>query len=138
MRTRRLVPAAAVAIAYVIAGCDKPSDVKGLAGTYVMAVWGVHDTLQLRVDGRYVRTLAGNDKHATTDSGGWFVASHGKAVALREYPKRIPFVHDLMNDPKGTKLLIPSMVSLTVARSWKGALRLEWYPSFGWSYVRVR
>lgn len=118
-------------------GCAKPSDMKGLAGTYVMAVWDANDTLRLRDDGRYVRSLTDHNRKSTTDSGPWFVANHGAAVALRDYPKRIPFVHDLRNDPKGEKLLIPSIVSLTIARSWKGTLRLEWYPSFGWSYARV-
>ena len=128
----------AALVLFAAPGCDNPSDVKGLAGTYVMAMWGATDTLWLRADGRYVRTLRDRHDSVTTDSGGWFVASRGTAVGLRDYPKRIPFVHDLQSDPKGLKLREPHIVSLTVGRNWKGRLRLEWYPGFGWSYERAR
>lgn len=128
----------AALVLFAAPGCDNPSDVKGLAGTYVMAASSGIDTLRLRADGRYVRTLRKGNGSVTTDSGGWFVASHGTAVGLRDYPKRLPFVHDLQGDPKGVKLLVPRLQSLTVGRSWKGRLRLEWYPSFGWSYELAR
>ena len=122
-------------------GCSPPSDVAGLAGTYVASqtTWGATDTLRLRADGRYVRTYKAEAGAAVSDSGGWFVSRDKRAVALKGYPPRWSFVHDLMGDTTNGRILeVPRTISLTLDRSWRGTVRLGWRPEFGWWYVRTQ
>jgi hypothetical protein len=40
-------------------------------------------------------------------------------------------------DIRGTALLRPTTLALTIEYSWLGKLRLVWYPTFGWWYDRI-
>ena len=130
---------AAVLLATGILGaCSPPHDVAGLAGTYVMSKTWNADTLVLRADGHWVRRFKAEDKPVAVDSGPWFLARDARSVGLRAFPKRWAFVHDLMGDTtEGRVLTRPAMLSLTVRRSWRGTVRLGWYPEWDWWYVRV-
>ena len=123
--------------AYGLTACSGPRDMNAVAGTYVMHQKWAADTLRLQANGHYVRTYKSDNEPRATDSGRWFLSRNRRLVGLRDFPKRWPFVHDLMGDPKGAALLQPSTVALTVERSRLGKLRLGWHSSFGWWYDRI-
>ena len=97
------------------------------------------DTLVLRPDGRYVRRFRAENRPVAVDSGGWFVTTNHKLVALRGFPKRWVWVHDCMGVPpeKCTAVNEPNGLALTIERSWRGERRLGWHSSFGWYYSRI-
>lgn len=100
----------------------------GLAGVYVMSQKSAADTLRLQADGRYTRTYRVDDEPAVVDSGRRFLSKNARLVGLRDYPRRWAFVHDLMSDTTGGRVLTrPSSIALTVERSPLGALRLGWH-----------
>jgi hypothetical protein len=126
-----------VLLACTLSGCSMPRDMKDIAGTYVMHAKWAADTLRLRTDGRYVRTYHKEQEPIATDSGRWFLSRSRRLVALRDFPKRWAFVHDLMNDRKGLALLQPTTLALTIERSRLGKMRLGWHTQFGWWYDRL-
>jgi hypothetical protein len=117
--------------------CSAPKDMNAVAGTWVMHQKWAADTIWLRKDGRYVRFYRRDNEPAATDSGRWFLSRNRRLVALRDFPKRWAFVHDLMADRKGVALLQPTTLALTVEHSRLGKLRLGWHTSFGWWYDRI-
>lgn len=134
MRLRGLVFALSAAS---FSACSAPRDMGAMAGTYVMHQKWAADTIRLRPNGRYVRTYKKDRAPAATDSGRWFLSRNRRVVALRDFPKRWPFVHDFMSDRNGVALLQPSTLALTVEHSRLGKLRLGWHPTFGWWYDRI-
>lgn len=58
-------------------------------------------------------------------------------IGLQNFPKRWPFVHDLMGDRKGLALLVPTTLALTIERSYFGKVRLGWHSDWGWWYDRL-
>ena len=138
-RSSRASGTAALLAAALLCACSPPRDVAGLSGTYVMSKPWNADTLVLRADGRYVRRFKAEDAPQAVDSGAWFLTRGAGYVGLRAFPKRWAFVHDLMGDTtNGRVLTTPTMLSLSVRLSWRGVVRLGWYPEFNWWYVRVR
>lgn len=137
MRNRSTVRA--IVLAWLVAGCTPPRDPAGLAGTYVahQTNWGAVDTLRLSADARYVRTYKADEGVPVTDSGSWFLSRDKRTVALKAYPPRWRFVHDLMGDTTNGRILEePRIISLTIGRSWRGTVRLGWRPEWGWWYDR--
>lgn len=134
MRLRTLISGL---VALGLSACSAPKDMGAVAGTYVMHQKWAADTIRLRADGRYVRVYRNQKDPAVSDSGRWFLSRNRRLVALRDFPKRWPFVHDLMGDPKGLALLQPTTLALSVEHSRTGKLRLGWHSSFGWWYDRI-
>ena len=134
MRLHGVVLALAACFA---AACSAPKDMGAVAGKYVMHQKSAADTLWLNANGTYVRSYRASNQPPMKDTGRWFLSRNRKLVALRDFPKRWPFVHDLMTDPKGTALLTPTTLALTVERSRLGKLRLGWHSAFGWWYDRL-
>lgn len=108
-----------------------------VAGTYVMHQHSAADTLWLNANGTYVRSYHASNEPRVKDTGRWFLSRNHKLVALRDFPKRWAFVHELMNDRKGTALLQPTTLALTIERSRLGKFRLGWHSAFGWWYDRI-
>ncbi|CAN5521105.1 hypothetical protein BH09GEM1_BH09GEM1_25070 [soil metagenome] len=138
--TRRQPIRRGIALALVMcapSACSLPKDMNDVAGTYVMHQRWAADTIRLRADGHYVRTFQRDHETAARDSGRWFLSKNRRLVALRDFPKRWPFVHDLMTDAKGLALLQPTTLALTIERSRLGKRRLGWHSQFGWWYDRL-
>jgi len=129
-----------LSVAVAAAACSPPRDAAGLAGTYAASQtkWGATDTLWLRANGSYRRTFKADDGEPVSDSGSWFISRDKRTVALKGYPPRWRFVHDLMGDTTNGRVLEePRTISLTIRRSWRGTVRLGWRPEFNWWYVRT-
>ena len=117
--------------------CSAPRNMSAVAGTYVMHQKWTADTLWLNANGTYRRSYHAANEPLVKDTGRWFLSRNHKLVALRDFPKRWAFVHDLMNDRKGIALLQPTTFALTVEHSRLGKLRLGWHSTFGWWYDRI-
>ena len=135
--TRQIRGAGLALLTYTLSACSPPKDMKDIAGTYVMHAKWAADTIRLKADGRYVRTYHKDQEPTATDSGKWFLSRNRHDVALRDFPKRWAFVHDRMNDRKGSALLQPTTLALTIERSRLGKMRLRWHSQFGWWYDRL-
>jgi hypothetical protein len=120
-----------------VSACSAPKDMNAVAGTYVMHQHWTADTLWLKANGTYVRSYHAKNEPLVKDTGRWFLSRNHRLVALRDFPKRWAFVHDLMNDRKGVALLQPTTLALTVERTRLGKLRLGWHSTFGWWYDRI-
>jgi hypothetical protein len=130
-------PVRVLALLLIVISCSAPKAPSELAGVYVMNQTQAADTLWLRGDNRWVRRYHQRNFFAA-DSGPWFLASKGRMVGLREFPKRWAFVHDAFFDTtKGRVLVTPTTLGLTIERSWLGKRRLGWHPDWGWWYERV-
>lgn len=117
--------------------CSAPRSMSDVAGTYVMHQKWAADTLWLKANGTYRRSYHAIREPVVSDTGRWFLSRNRKLVALRDFPKRWPFVHDLMNDRSGRALVQPSTLAFTVEHSRVGKLRLGWHSTFGWWYDRI-
>lgn len=121
-----------------VACFSPPTDVAGLAGTYVMT-YGT-DTLRLDSAGRYRRVQIFNTPGGVhVDSGPWELMQHGRLVALRDFAQRLP-AHGTYDPNRGwhaTDTTTRKLVALPVDATWSGKTVLGVRPEIGWRYVRV-
>ena len=115
----------------MLTGCSAPTDMAGLAGTYVMTIGG--DTLRLDTSGRYVRVIG-----EAVDSGQWTVSEKLKMVVLHDLPRRWPD-HGRYDPAQGwhyPDTSVRQTISLTIGTTWTGRIALGVMPEIGWNYVR--
>lgn len=138
MKTRH---APLVALALIqSAACAAPTDMAGLAGTYVMTL-GI-DTLTLSAQGRYTRVyvLLTSPKVASVDTGRWMLSNKGRLVSLRNLTQRWP-QHGRYDPAQGwhaADTTVRQTVGLTIDKTWTGRIVLGVRPEIGWRYVRAR
>lgn len=124
----------------LLTACAAPPDRGGLAGTYVMST--DIDTLRLDADGRYRRThvILSQPPRIRVDSGKWTLMRTGELLAVHDLRSRWP-EHGRFDAKDGTwhapDTTVVRTVSLTVARTWRGAIELGVRPEIGWKYVRL-
>lgn len=135
LKTLRRVPHAIVAMMTVmLTACSPPTDMAGLAGTYVMTI-GI-DTLRLDPSGHYTRVFG--SQHVV-DRGRWTVSRNGRLVALHDLPRRWPD-HGRFDPTEGwhaPDTTVRQTVALTIGTTWTGRIALGVQPEIDWQYLRV-
>jgi hypothetical protein len=126
-------------VAISLFACTAEVTTDSLAGTYVMHVDQIADTLLLFADGRYARTFVPANGPGVTDTGAWFLSRDGRTVGLRGFRKRRAFGHDYMFDTTGGRVFTePASLALTIEHSLTRRTLLVWNPLLGWEYRRVK
>ena len=121
-----------VVMVAMLTGCSPPTDMAGLAGTYVMTIGG--DTLRLNTSGGYVRVIG-----EAVDSGQWTVSEKFNMVVLHDLPRRWP-EHGRYDPVQGwhaPDTSVRQTISLTIGTTWTGRIALGVLPEIGWKYVRL-
>ena len=135
-RTLRRVPHPMVVMMTVmLTACSPPTDIAGLAGTYVMTI-GI-DTLRLDPSGRYSRVFGSQN---VVDRGRWTVSTNGRLVALHDLPRRWP-AHGRFDPVQGwhaPDTTVRQTVALMIGTTWTGRIALGVQPEIGWRYLRLR
>ena len=136
------IPQAIVLMMSVAAtACSPPSDMAGLAGTYVMTIAYNTDTLRLDPSGRYTRRyVQGSSPVVPVDTGRWTVSRNGRLVQVRDLPRRWP-EHGRYDPVQGwhaPDTTVRQTAALSIGTTWTGRTELGVRPEIGWRYRRLR